>query len=419
VDPALWYIILIILIILSSFFSSTETAFSSVNQIRLKQYMEEGKKSAKIAYELYYRFEEVLLVIIILNNVVNFAAAGIAAIVVLDTFGEAAAIIGTLILTIVMIIFGEIIPKSYARANAEKMVLQTSAIFRLLIFILKPLIKILIFIRRIFSKSSEEKIEEPSVTEDELDVIINTMEEEGVLEEDEVEMLQGVLDLSDTYVKNIMTPRADVISLNKNSTIEQAKQKFLKHKFSRIPVYEDEHDNIIGLLYERELFGAILENGPEIELKSLIKEAVYVSSSMRVGSLLDKLRDEKQHLAIVIDEHGAASGIVTMEDIFEEVVGEIYDEHDEERQLIFKISDTSYEVCAEVALDDLCDLFDVNLKETDDDIPVGTWVYEKLEDLPEVGNVIVYNGLRFELTQVENRRIIKILVEYLGTNEED
>ena len=418
-DPALWYIVLIILILLSSFFSASETAFSSANLIRLRGYVEDGKKGAKIAYELSEKFEDVLLVILVLNNVASFAAAGIAAIVAMETFGEAAAILMTFVITIVMIVFGEIIPKSYARENAERFVLRVSGIYQFLTVVLKPIIIVMRALKNIAKKRDDEKEEEPSVTEDELDVIINTMEEEGVLEEEEVDMLQGVLDLSETFVKNIMTPRADVVSVNIEATVEEAKQKFLKHKFSRIPVYEKSHDNIIGILYERELFTAIMNDESTACIKNLIKEPVYVSSSMRVSSLLEKLRNEKQHLAIVIDEHGAASGAVTMDDVIEEVVGEIYDEHDEEEQLVIKKSETSYEVSAEFALDELCDLFNVNITEDDDVVPVGSWLYEKLEDIPNVGDEYVYEHLHFKVTSVENRRIMRVLVELIETEEQE
>ena len=411
-DPALWFIILLFLIILSSFFSASETAFSSVNQIRLRQYAEDGKKGAKLAYTVTQQFEDVLLAIIIMNNIVNFAAAGIAAIVALETFGEAAAVFGTLLLTIIMIIFSEVMPKSYARTNAEKFVLAFSGVFQMLIFVLKPIIWFLKMVKNIFKKNDDEHEEEPSVTEDELDVIINTMEEEGILEEDEVDMLQGVLDLSETFVKNIMTPRADVISINVAATVDNAKQKFLDYKFSRIPIYEESHDNIVGLLYERDLFAAIIEQGDAVELATLIKEPVYVSSSMRVSNLLEKLREEKQHLAVVIDEHGAASGIVTMEDALEEVVGEIYDEHDVDEELITKKSETVYEVSADVALDELCELFDINNSEDDDVVPIGSWLYEKLEDIPKIDDVYHFETLTFTVTSVENRRIMRILVEH-------
>jgi len=385
----------------------------------LRQYLEEERRGAKRAFELYNRFEDVLLVIIIMNNVVNFAAAGIAAIVTLETFGEAAAVAGTLIMTIIMIIFGELIPKAYARNNAEALVLNISGIYKFLTLVLTPSILLLKLIKNLFNNKNEIVEEEPSVTEDELDVIINTMEEEGVLEEEEVDMLQGVLDLSQTYVKNIMTPRADVISINIDSTVEQAKQKFLKHKYSRIPVYENTHDNLVGLLYERELFTAIIVEGDKTDLLKLIKEPIYVSCTMRVSNLLEKLQEAKQHMAIVIDEHGAASGIVTMEDVIEEVVGEIYDEHDEVEHLITKKSDRVYEVSPDVALDELCDLFSVNIKESDDVVPVGSWLYEKLEDIPNVGDEYTCGTLTFTVTSVENRRIMKVTVEHIEAQTND
>ena len=410
-DPALWFIVLLILIAFSSFFSAAETAFSSVNQIRLRQYVEDGKKGASVAYDVVQRFEDVLLAIIIMNNIVNFAAAGIAAIVALETFGEAAAVFGTLLLTIIMIIFSEVMPKSYARVNAERFALAFGGLFKMLILVLKPVVWFLKMVKNIFQKNDDEKEEEPSVTEDELDVIINTMEEEGILEEDEVDMLHGVLDLSETFVKNIMTPRADVISINVAATVEVAKQKFLEYKFSRIPIYEESHDNIVGVLYERDLFSAIIEHGDGVDFTTLIKEPVYVSSSMRVSNLLEKLREEKQHLAVVIDEHGAASGIVTMEDAIEEVVGEIYDEHDEHEELITKKSDTVYEVSADVALDELCELFGVNISEDDEIVPIGSWLYEKLEDIPNVDDEFTFERLNFRVTSVENRRIMRVLVE--------
>ena len=417
-DPVLWLIVLLFLIVLSSFFSASETAFSSVNQIRLRHYMEEGRKGAKVAFEVAERFEDVLLAIIIMNNIVNFAAAGIGAIIALETFGEAAAVIGTLILTIVMIIFGEVMPKSYARANSERFVLKFSSMFLLFIFILKPIIWFLRVIKNVFQKNDDDKEEEPSVTEDELDVIIHTMEEEGVLEEDEVEMLQGVLDLSETFVKNIMTPRADVISINIVASVQEAKQKFLDYKFSRIPIYQDAHDNIVGVLYERDLFSALIEQPDKVELATLIKKPIYVSNSMRVSNLLEKLRKEKQHLAVVIDEHGSASGIVTMEDVIEEVVGEIYDEHDEDEELVTKKSDTIYEVSADFALDELCNLFDVNISEDDDVVPIGSWLYEKLEDIPNVDDEYVFETLTFRVTAVENMRIMRVLVEYKPREDE-
>ena len=412
-DPAFWYVLLFILILLSSFFSAAETAFTGANLIRLKAYFEEGRKGAKTALELSERFEEVLLVALVMNNIVNFSAAGLATAVAMQTFGESAAVFATLILTFVMIIFSEILPKSYAREHAEEIVLRIGVTFRFLIFILKPIIKTVGFFKQPFGKESEDKEEDPSVTEEDLDVIINTMEEEGVLEDAEANMIRDVLDLNETFVKNIMTPRIDVVSLNIECTVEEAKAVYFQHKFSRIPIYEEAPDNVVGIMYEREFLTSLVNDPSMGSFAHLIKTPIYVSNSMRVSGLLTKLQNEKHHMAIVIDEHGAAAGVVTLEDIFEEVVGEIYDEHDEEELLITKKSDTEYEVSADFALDELCDIFDVNINEEDDVVPIGSWLYEKLEDIPTTGDVYVHQNLEFKVTLVKNRRIMKILVKKL------
>ena len=417
-DPAFWSLVLLILIFLSSFFSASETAFASANLIRLKSYVEEGRKGAKIAYDLVEKFEDVLLVILIMNNVVNFSAAGLATAVSIAAFGDGTAIFAILALTFITVIFGEIIPKSYAREHAEFLVLNVGGIYLLLIFILKPLIKIVSFFRDIFSKEGDDKEEDPSVTEEDLDVIINTMEEEGVLEDSEANMLRDVLDLNETFVKNIMTPRIDVISLNIEATIEEAKLLFFEHKFSRIPIYEEAPDNIIGIIYEREFFTALINDSSLSSFTTLVKSPIYVSNSMRVASLLTKLQDEKHHMAIVIDEHGAAAGVVTLEDIFEEVVGEIYDEHDEEELLITKKSETEYEVSADFALDELCDLFDVSIDEDDDVVPIGSWLYEKLEDIPKTGDRYIHQNLEFKVNVVKNRRIMSVLVKKINETDE-
>ena len=402
---------------LASFLSASETAFSSANLIRLRQYMEEGRKGAKVAYELMDCFEDVLLVILVSSNVVAFSAAGIATIIGMETFGETGALVATFVVTIVMIVFGEIIPKSYARENSEKLLLKISSIYRFMLAILKPVIVCLKWIKSVFGKKAGMKEEEPSVTGDELNVIIDTMEEEGVLEEEEVEMLQGVLDLSQTFVKNIMTPRVDVTSINIESGIDEVKEIFLAKKYSRVPIFQDSHDNVVGVLSERDLFAELIcsEDASRVEVACLMKEPVYVSSSMRVSSLLEKLRFEKQHMAIVIDEYGAAAGVVTLEDVLEEVVGEIYDEHDdEEQQLILKKSDNVYEVLADVGVDEVLEHTGVEIDCEDDASTLGSWIYSKLEDIPSVGDVYMYgDAVKFTIISVEDRRIKRIKIQVL------
>ncbi len=393
------------MIILSAFFSASETAFSSVNLIRLRQYVDDGRPGAKKALNVAERFDEVLLAILIGNNIVNLASASLATIVATEVLnlGASGAPIATAVMTVLIIIFGEILPKSYAKENSESLALSIGTIYYYMIKVMKPLIFIFMVLKDFVAKLYSKKEDEPSVTEDELNVIIDTMEEEGVLQQDEVEMLQSVLDLSETFVKDIMTPRVDVVAVD----------VFFEEKYSRIPVYDESRDNIVGILYERDLFSAIIENGStdDLLIADVMRDPMYVSYTMRVSDLLTRLQLEKQHLAIVADEYGGTAGLVTMEDVLEEVVGEIYDEHDEEEQLVVKKSDTLYEVKAEIELDELFDIMDIDLDIPEDAYSLGSWMYSKIEDIPEIGDMYQYHNLIFTIIEVEDRRIIRVKIE--------
>ena len=411
----MYYVILVIMIILSAFFSASETAFSSVNLIRLRQYVDDGRPGAKKALNVAERFDEVLLAILIGNNIVNLASASLATIVATEVLNLVAsgAPIATAVMTVLIIIFGEILPKSYAKENSESLALSIGTIYYYMIKVMKPLIFIFMVLKDFVAKLYSKKEDEPSVTEDELNVIIDTMEEEGVLQQDEVEMLQSVLDLSETFVKDIMTPRVDVVAVDVHDSTENVKNVFFEEKYSRIPVYDESRDNIVGILYERDLFSAIIENGStdDLLIADVMRDPMYVSYTMRVSDLLTRLQLEKQHLAIVADEYGGTAGLVTMEDVLEEVVGEIYDEHDEEEQLVVKKSDTLYEVKAEIELDELFDIMDIDLDIPEDAYSLGSWMYSKIEDIPEIGDMYQYHNLIFTIIEVEDRRIIRVKIE--------
>ncbi len=417
----MYYLILVIMIVLSAFFSASETAFSSVNLIRLRQYAEEGRPGAKKALNVAERFDEVLLAILIGNNIVNLASASLATIVATDVLnlGASGAPIATAVMTILIIIFGEILPKSYAKENAESLSLGIGTIYYYMIIVMKPIIKIFMILKEFVAKLYRKKEDEPSVTEDELNVIIDTMEEEGVLQQDEVEMLQSVLDLSETFVKDIMTPRVDVIAVDIHDSTENIKNVFLEEKYSRIPVYDESRDNIVGILYERDLFSAIIERGSieDVIVADIMRDPMYVSYTMRVSDLLTRLQLEKQHLAIVADEYGGTAGLVTMEDVLEEVVGEIYDEHDEEEQFFTKKSDTLYEVKADIELDELFDIMDIDLDIPEDAYSLGSWMYSKIEDIPDIGDMYQYHNLVFTIIEVEDRRIKRVKIEVTDPTE--
>lgn len=411
--PSINYVFLVLLLALIAFFSSTETAFTSANLIRLRQYAEEGRRGAKEAIAILEKFDEFLLTTLLGSNIVNISAASLATVVAVDLFGDTGAVIATVVMTIIITVFGEILPKRFARDNAERLTSATGKIYRFLMTALFPITFVLKKATDLISNLSKKE-EEPSVTEDELNVIIDTMEEEGVLEEEEVEMLQGVLDMSETFVKDIMTPRVDVIALESGASLDDIKRVFLEEKYSRVPVYKESRDNILGVLYERDLFSYIIENGSleTAVITDLMREATYVSDSMRVSSLLTKLQLAKQHLAIVVDEYGGTAGVVTMEDVLEEVVGEIYDEHDDvEDETLHKMHDHLFEVRADIEVEQLFDRLEIELAVPEEVHSLGGWIYSKIEDIPKIGDKYNYHHLEFKVIDVEERRIKRLQLE--------
>jgi len=354
--PPVIFVLMIVLLAVSSFFSMSETVFSSVNIIRLKNFIEDGKKGSKKALWITDNFDLTISTILVGNNLANIALATVSVSVFSDIFTNNPALINvmnTFVMTTIILIFGEIVPKSFAKNNAEKLALLISGLLYWIIKLLKPVTWIFIKIKQLIVRDSGEPT--LSVTEDELETIIDTMEEEGSIDEDSAEMLQSVLDLNDKQVYEIMTPRVSMISIDINQDLESIKELFFEHQYSRLPVFDKSRDNVVGILHERDLFTSIIK-GVKVDIKSLMKIPMFVSKSMKVDTLIETLQRDKTHIAIVSGEYGGTSGIVTMEDALEELVGEIYDEHDEvEGDFIQPIKDNKYGVNAEIDLDDLFD----------------------------------------------------------------
>jgi len=391
------YVLLILLLILSAFFSSSETAFSSVNIIRLKNASDERKRGAKKALFVADHFDKTLSAILIGNNIVNIATASLVTVLSINLFGGAKGpIVATLVTTVFILLFGEILPKSYAKENALKFCLNFGWLLLIFIRFFNPIIFVIIKIKnglsRMFERSKDNM---PSVTEDELEVIINTMEQEGVIEEEEREMIRSVLDLSETKVSDIMTPRVDMVGVYDDDDLDFTKDCFLKEKYSRMPVYKESKDNIVGILYERDFFAALItiKDQSTIKISNLMKKPIYVPKSMHVDDLIELLQRNKQHLAIVSDEYGGTSGLVTMEDCLEELVGEIYDEHDEEEFEIKKIDENNYEINASVTLEDVFEDLELGKVPETHYNSLGGWLYEKFEEIPNLGEQYVHTTL--------------------------
>ncbi|RXT03872.1 hemolysin family protein [Ammoniphilus sp. CFH 90114] len=402
------------LILLSAFFSSAETAFSSVNKIRLIHYVEENRSGSKKALFIVENFDNALSTILVGNNIVNIAAASISAKVATDIFGPTYGLfISTFGMTVLILIFGEILPKSIAKEHAEKYSLQISAILLLLIKIMTPINflfgKLKSSVSRIFSKEGKT----PSVTEEEIKVMVDISEEEGVINKEEKELVHRSLEFNDVLVGEILTPRPDMIAIEVNDSIEEIKHVFFKERYSRIPVYEGDIDNVIGILSERDFFSELLQH-PEVDIRSLIRKPMFVVKSMKISSLLPELQKSKVHMSIVIDEYGGTSGLITLEDILEELVGEIWDEHDEKFNLLKQTGEFTYELDAQLPLDDFSHI--VNIPELKSSYhSLGGWIVEKLERVPVKGELIAYENLKITILEVEKKRIRKVKVE-IGDN---
>lgn len=410
-------ILLGVLILLSAFFSSAETAFSSVNRIRLRNYVSEGRAGSKNALHISENFDDALSTILVGNNIVNIAAASISSKVAVDLFGASTGLlVSTFGMTVLILIFGEILPKSMAKENAEEYSLKISAILLLLIKILTPVnfvfSKLKASVSRMFSKDGEAQ---PSVTEEEIKVMVDISEEEGVINNDERELVHRSLEFNDVLVGEILTHRMDMITIEVNQPLEEIKQIFLEERFSRIPVYEDNIDNVIGFLSEREFFAELIQN-KEVIVREMLRQPMFVVKSMKIATLLPELQRTKSHMAIVVDEFGGTSGLITLEDILEELVGEIWDEHDEKVNIMTKIDESTYEFDAAYDLDDFAELFNVPMPDTSYH-NLGGWIFETLESIPVNGDSFVYENLRIIVKEVENHRIRNIKVEIMPVLE--
>lgn len=421
-------VFMVLLLAVSSFFSMSETVFSSVNVIRLKTFIEDGKKGSKKAYWITENFDLMITTILVGNNLANIALATISVSVFTKIFADNVTLINlvnTFAMTTLILIFGEILPKSFAKSNSEKLALGTSSFLYWIIRILKPITWVFLKLKSLVLKSSSNST--VSVTGDELETIIDTMEEEGSIDEDEAEMLQSVLDLSERKVYEIMTPRVDMIGIEVNESIEEAKKIFFEHQFSRLPVYQETRDNVVGILYERDFFTMLIKNTNIISIRELMRAPFFVSKSMRVDTLIESLQRENFHIAIVSDEYGGTSGIVTMEDALEELVGEIYDEHDViDDEFIQPLKDNKYGINAEIPVEELFDDLELGTPPKSHYSSVSGWLYDMFEEIPEVDEAYSYIQeipnllpdeeeprkllLRFVVKEVKERRISYVIL---------
>lgn len=412
-DPSDTYqiIILLVLLALSAFFSSNETALMSVNRIRLRSLADEGNKRAAMALDiLENQTPKLLSAILIGNNIVNISASSLAT-TLAYSFGGYMVSIVTLILTILILIFGEITPKNYATINSEKITLRYIPVFKFLMTIMTPVIFIInLFSRGVMRLMRVDPDEaNKAMTEEELRTIVDVSHEDGVIESDEKEMIYNVFDLGDATAKDIMVPRVHVTFADVASTYDELIDIFREDKFTRLPVYKDSQNNIVGIINMKDLL--LYDKDTEFVIDNFLRKPHFTYERKSISDLLVEMKDSTFNIAIVLDEYGDMAGLITLEDILEEIVGEIHDEYDEkEDDLVQKISDREYIIEGSMHLDDVNDHLHTELDSEDYD-SLGGFIIEHLDRLPVAGDeVITEEGIRLIVEKLDKNRIEQVHV---------
>ncbi|MBQ1388049.1 MAG: HlyC/CorC family transporter [Clostridia bacterium] len=410
-NNAIIAVFIVLLVALSAFFSSMETAANSTSRARLMDLNERGVKGSAKAIKMLDKYDKTITTLLIGNNIVNIGASSLATVLCTRLVGDYGAALSTGVLTLIILTFGEVIPKCYAKENGDKLMVRFSSAICLLMTLLTPLSFVFIKLNSLALKLSGGENASPSVTESELKYIIESIEEEGVLEEAESEMVQSALEFDERTVLEILTPRVDVVAISLDSNFEETKAIIEKERFSRIPIYKDTIDNIVGILHTRDYLEE-LANGKTPDIKTLMQKPFFVYKTRKLSALLADFKRGHTHIGIVADEYGGMLGIVTMEDLLEELVGEIWDEDEEEQLQCRKIGDQCFEVSGDMPLEDLLDLFEIPEKDVETTShSVGGWVVEALDSIPEKGAVLEKNGLDIRVLAISEQRIKKLIIK--------
>ena len=399
-------IALVFLVACSAFFSASETAFSSLNQIRLKSRAEDGDASAARVLAMAEKYDKLLSTILIGNNIVNIAAASIGTILFTRALGaERGATMSTIVLTIVVLIFGEVTPKSLAKEMPETVATAVSPMLNLLMVLFTPLTWLFSQWKRLLGHFVHST-EEDTITEGELMTMVSEAENDGELTDRESELIRSAIEFDDVEVEEILTPRVDVVAVEDNTSLDEVAQTFAESGYSRLPVYHDTIDNIIGVVHEKDFYLARLKK--ETSLEELVKPTLYTTGSTQISQLLRTLREQHHHLAVVVDEYGGTEGIITREDILEELVGEIWDEHDEATEDFHKQSDGSWIVLGSASVDDLFEMLGLPEDEDIDSNTVNGLVQEKTCHLPKVGDRFTLGSYDGVVTRTAKRRVTEV-----------
>ncbi|MBE5784755.1 MAG: HlyC/CorC family transporter [Clostridiales bacterium] len=414
------YLLIVLLIALSAFFSGSEISYASLNAMRMKNAAETGGKTTRLAYEILLAYDSALVTILIGNNLVNIASSSVATVIAVSLMGDEGAAIATAVMTVLILTFGEIIPKIVAVQVAEGFAKAVSIPLRALMIVTKPVVwvfsKMLTLLDRVWVKMGEQG---PSVTEDDLETILETVEDEGVIDEERAELLQSALDFGDLQAYEILTPRVDMLSIDIEDDWAEILGTVYESSFSRIPVYEDTIDNIIGILHLNHFFKELVEK-PQFDLRGILMPVNYVPRTMALDDVLATMKKRQCHMVIVADEYGGTMGCLTMEDVLEELVGDIWDESDEIEEEVVELAEDAYEVDGGMGIYDFLEEFDIDDRDFDDDnATVSGWAIEMLGDYPEVGASFDYENLTLTVKEMDSRRVARLAVKVNPLPEEE
>lgn len=396
------YLAIVLLLIGSAFFSSSEIAYASANKSRLKKAAESGDKKGKWAHEISEHYDKTLTAVLIGNNLVNIASSSVATVIAMALVGDAGVAVATAVMTILLLIFGEIIPKQLAKQFCDSYALAVSPIMKVVLLITRPFVWLFGKIISVISKSWAWAKTDTSITYEDLVTIIETVEEEGVIDEDCSELLQSAIEFDETEVQEISTHRVEMTALDINDTTEEIIETALNSEYSRIPVFEDTIDNIVGILPVNLLLKELLDTDHP-DIMEMLQEPLFVPQTKKLPEVLDLMQRSKIHMAIVTDDHGGTLGIVTMEDILEELVGEIWDETDTIEEEITQVSENEYLADGSMMLNDFLEYFEIEDPELEDYIiTVNGWITEILDDYPKVNDSFDYKNYHILIEETDD-----------------
>lgn len=399
---------LIILVVFSAFFSASETAFSSLNRIRLKMMADEGNRRAVLAYSMTENFDKLLSTVLIGNNIVNIASTSIATILFIEICGSKnGPTVSTIVMTVLVLIFGEVTPKSIAKEVPEAFAIFAAPLLRFLMVVFTPFVAFFAVWKKMLKKMFHFKSDD-TITGDELINIVDEAESGGGIDEEESDLIRSAIQFSDFSLEDILTPRVDIVAVDENAPTDEIERVFGESGFSRLPVYKESLDDIIGFIHIRDFTKYVLGSGYPVN--KIIRNVIFVTDQTAISDLLKQMQIKKSHMAVVLDEYGGTIGIATMEDILEELVGEIWDESDEIVEEFKTLDDGRVTVLCGASLAKMFDYLELEPPEDTDAVSVGGWVTEHLEKIAEEGDSFEYENLEVTVTKTENHRVLEISV---------